>query len=559
MARGNKTKSELVYVPLGGAGEIGMNLYLYGTGPANDRQWIMVDLGIGFSGDAYPGVDVIVPDLSFIEAERDRLLGIVLTHAHEDHYGAVADLWRRLKVPIYATRFTAEMLHGKLESAGLLDEVEVNLLALDARFELGAFDLEFVSVSHSIPEPSALIIRTSEGTVLHTGDWKLDDAPVIGTPTDLNHFRALGDAGCDVMVCDSTNVFRDGVSASETEIADSLAKIIKSAKQRVAVTTFSSNVGRIASLTRAGQRAGREIVVGGRALHRVIGAARASGYLADAGQFLSEAAYADIARNKLLLLVTGSQGEPRAALSRIAAGSHPNVALEAGDMVIFSSKTIPGNEASVGRIENQLARLGVDVVEANRHMVHVTGHPRRDELKQMYEAVRPISAVPMHGEYRHLVEHTKFARAQGVKHTAVVANGTLARLAPGPVKIIGEVTAGRWLRDGDVLVPESDTAVRERHKLANSGAVFVSVVLDGQGAQADDAEIHLVGIPELGRGGKDLGQVVEKAVDAAIEKMSRARRRDPDYVSEMVRRAARGALSREWGKRPICQVAVSVL
>ncbi|MHA1545026.1 MAG: ribonuclease J [Alphaproteobacteria bacterium] len=557
MAR--KSASELVYLPLGGAGEIGMNLYLYGTGPASDREWIMVDLGIGFSGDTYPGVDVVVPDLSFIEAQRDRLGGIVLTHAHEDHLGALADLWRRLRVPVYATPFTAEMLKSKLENAGLLDEVEVNVLPLDARFKLGSFDLEFVSVAHSIPEPSALIIRTKEGTVLHTGDWKIDAAPVIGAPSDMGPFTRLGEEGCDAMVCDSTNVFRDGASATETEIADSLTKIIKGAKQRVAVTTFSSNVGRILSLARAGQRAGREIVVVGRALHRVIGAARATGYLADAGQFLSEQAFGDIARKKVLIMVTGSQGEPRAALSRIAASNHPNVVLEEGDMVIFSSKTIPGNEASVGRIENQLARLGVEVIEANRHLVHVTGHPRRDELARMYECVRPKAAVPMHGEHRHLVEHAKFAKSMGVKNALVVPNGTMARLAPGAAKIIDEVPVGRLLRDGDILVPEADAGVRERRKLADAGAVFVSIVLDEQGAQADDAEIHLVGIPEFGRSGKDLGQVVERAVDKAIDKMSRARRRDADYVSEMVRRAARGALSREWGKRPICQVAVSVL
>ena len=553
-----KSASELVYLPLGGAGEIGMNLYLYGTGPASAREWIMVDLGIGFSGDAYPGVDVVVPDLSFIEARREQLNGIVLTHAHEDHLGALADLWRRLRVPVYATAFTAEMLKSKLESAGLLDEVEVNILEMDAKFTLGAFDLEFVSVAHSIPEPSALIIRTGQGCVLHTGDWKIDDAPVIGDPSDMGPFTRLGEEGCDAMVCDSTNVFRDGSSATETEIADSLAKIIKGAKQRVAVTTFSSNVGRILSLARAGQRAGRDIVVVGRALHRVISAARATGYLADAGQFLSEQGFADMSRKKTLIMVTGSQGEPRAALSRIAAGNHPNVALEEGDMVIFSSKTIPGNEAAVGRIENQLARLGVEVIEANRHLVHVTGHPRRDELSRMYECVVPKAAVPMHGEHRHLVEHVKFAKSMGVKNALVVPNGTMARLAPGPAKIIDEVPVGRLLRDGDILVPEGDTALRERRKLADAGAVFVSIVLDERGAQADDAEVHLVGIPELGRSGKDLGTVVEQAVDKAIDKMSRARRRDPDYVSEMVRRAARGALSREWGKRPICQVAVSV-
>lgn len=550
--------ADLVYAPLGGAGEIGMNMYLYGFGTEKKREWIVVDVGIGFTGGETPGVDVVLPDTAEIEALGKAVKAIVITHAHEDHYGAVAELWRRLRLPVYATPFTAELLKGKLYEAGLEDQVPINVLGLGSPFTIGKFNLEYVTMTHSIPEPSALIIRTDAGTVLHTGDWKLDSDPVISPNTDIAKLEALGAEGCDAMVCDSTNVFRDGESPSESEVGRSLAEIIAGAKNRVAVTTFSSNVGRLISLIKAGQKAGRDVILAGRALHRNSAAARETGYMDGVGQLLDARDFADVPRHRCLAIVTGSQGESRAALSRIAAGTHPHIKFEAGDMVIFSSKNIPGNEKSIAHVENQLAEKGLEIINADRKLVHVTGHPRRGELKRLYEMVKPKLAVPMHGEYRHLVEHAAYTKELGVEQSLVVPNGSLARLAPGPGQIIGEVKSARLMRDGDILVPESDPAVRERRSLSFAGAVFVSIVLDeASGKLACDMEIHLLGIPEASEHSPDLDEKVEGAIDRALEKLPPARRRDPDHVAEMVRRSIRGAMREMWGKKPECRVAVA--
>jgi ribonuclease J len=548
---------ETVYVPLGGAGEIGMNLYLYGAGPRGARKWIIVDLGIGFAGETLPGIEVMMPDLSFIESERNNLLAIVLTHAHEDHCGAVAALWPRLRVPVYATKFTAAMLMTRLDEHGLGDDFPLKIVEIGARLEIGPFRLEYITVTHSIPEPNGLLIETAAGRVLHTGDWKIDDRPVIGAPTDEARLRAIGADGCDAMVCDSTNVFREGSSASETDVANHLAEIIAAAPNRVAVTTFSSNVARILSLARAAQASGREVVVAGRALHRVIAAARETGWLEGAGRFLDQDEGSDLPRGKTLVLLSGSQGEPRAALARVAREAHPHVTLEAGDLMIFSSKTIPGNETAVGAIENLLAARGVEVIDADSHLVHVTGHPRREELKRMYGWVRPRTAIPMHGEMRHLVEHARLARGCGVDNALVVANGTMVRLAPGPAEVIDEVASGRLLRDGDILTSGADPAVRERRRLAVSGAVFVAIVTDERGDVLVDPDLELIGIPETTGDGRSLAALVEEAIDGAIDALPGPRRRDPDHLAEMVARAVRSALAAAWGKRAECRVSVT--
>lgn len=553
-----RNADEIVYAPLGGAGEIGMNLYLYGAGSERKREWIVVDIGIGFTGGETPGVDVVLPDVAALEKLGKAVKAIVLTHAHEDHYGAVADLWRRLKLPVYATPFTAELLRGKLYEAGIEDAVPLNVLGLGSPFKIGRFELEFVTMTHSIPEPSALVIRTDAGTVFHTGDWKFDDNPVIAPNTDLERLEQLGAEGCDAMVCDSTNVFRDGESPSETVIAKNLADIIAGAKNRVAVTTFSSNVGRMKSIIEAGRKAGREIVLAGRALHRMAAAAEKIGYLDGASRLLDQGDFKDLPKKRCLAIVTGSQGEHRAALSRIAAGTHPHVRLDPGDLVIFSSKNIPGNEKAIALVENRLAEKGVEIINADRHLVHVTGHPRRDELKRLYGMIKPKLAVPMHGEFRHLTEHVRLAKSLGVPETLVVPNGSLARLVPGPGGVIGELSAGRLLRDGDLLVPESDPAVRERRSLSFAGAIFISIVLDDRtGKPAAETEIHLLGVPEPIERGPDLDELVETAVEKAIESLPKARRQDGDHVSETVRRKVRAAMRDAWGKKPECRVAVA--
>ena len=551
------SRDELVYLPLGGAGEIGMNLYLYGAGPADARQWIVVDLGIGFADQTLPGIDIMMADITFIEAERNNLLAIVLTHAHEDHFGAIASLWPRLRVPVYATAFTAAMVRVRLDEFGLGDDFPLHVLEPQARFRLGPFDIEYVTVTHSIPEPYALLISTAAGRVLHSGDWKIDDRPVIGRPTDEERLREIGAMGCDAVVCDSTNVFREGSSASETDVAAHLAELIAGARACVAVTTFSSNVARILSLARAASAAGREVVVAGRALHRVIAVARESGWLDGAGLFLDQDAFRELPRHKMLVLLTGSQGEPRAALARVARQSHPSVSLEEGDLVIFSAKTIPGNEKAVSAIENRLVARGIEVIDADRHLVHVTGHPRRDELRQMYEWVRPRTAIPMHGEMRHLVEHARLARECGVETAMVVPNGTMVRLAPGPAEVVDETASGRILRDGDLLVPGADPAVAERRRLALNGVVFVAIVIDGRGDVLVDPDYEIVGLPAAAANGRAIAEIVEDAIDAAIDALPAPRRRDPDHLAEMVRRAVRSTLDAAWGKRTDCRVSVT--
>jgi ribonuclease J len=404
---------ELVFMALGGIGEIGMNCYLYGLGPAEARKWLMVDLGITFpEGENDPGIDVILPDLRFIEEERANLVGLVLTHAHEDHLGAVIELWPRLGVPIYATPFTAAMLKSKLADYGGKLRLPIQELALNARFGVGPFEVELIAVAHSIPEPNALAVRTPLGILLHTGDWKIDPTPTVGPPTDGTRLRQLGADGILAMVCDSTNALREGRSPSELDVAKSLAGIIKAAKRRVAVTIFASNVARIKAVADAAKAADRHLVVAGRAMHRVITVAMETGYLPANFKYHDQQHFSYLEPHEVVLLCTGSQGEPRAALARIAEDAHPEVRLDKGDLMIFSSRTIPGNERAVGRIQNRLIDLGCAVIADGDALVHVTGHPRRDELTEMYGWVRPRIAIPMHGEARHCARSARRCRGR---------------------------------------------------------------------------------------------------------------------------------------------------
>ncbi len=404
-------KTDFVFLPLGGVGEIGMNLYLYGYGPEGAREWLIVDMGVTFGSEAEPGVDVILPDIRFIEEERRNIAGLLLTHAHEDHFGAVTDLWPALAgIPVYATPFTAEMLKSKLTEIGLVNGFPLQVIPMGDRRKIGPFDVELISMSHSIPEPSAVVIRTPLGAALHTGDWKLDDNPLTSAPTDSARLKALGNDGIAALICDSTNAIRDGVSPSEADVAVVLARLIREAPRRVAVTTFASNVARLGSVAKAARAAGRELVVVGRAMLRVIEAAQATGYLDPNLNFHDETVFAKLPPRKVVALCTGSQGEPRAALARIAQGEHPNVELEEGDRVIFSSRTIPGNEKAVSRVQNGLADLGTEVITDQDEAVHVSGHPRRGELEQLYGWVKPGIAIPMHGEGRHLEAHARTRR-----------------------------------------------------------------------------------------------------------------------------------------------------
>src|SRR6476660_1576674 len=548
---------ELVFAPLGGVGEIGMNLSIYGIGDERRRTWLAVDLGVSFASEEHlPGVDLILPDIRYLVEERKNVAGLVLTHAHEDHFGALIDLWPRLKVPVYATPFTAALLEAKCAGEPGSPKIPVTVVALGGRFDIGPFNVELVTMAHSIPESNALIIRTPGGTVLHTGDWKIDPTPILRDPTDEKKLRALGEEGCLALVGDSTNAVRDGRSPSEADVAKTLADLIRTAPARVAVTTFASHVARIRAVAAAARAADREVVVVGRAMDRVVQVARETGHLDGVQNFRSPEVYGHLPQDKVLALCTGSQGESRAALARIANDDHPEITLNRGDSVIFSSRTIPGNEKAVGTIINNLVLQGVEVITDRDHLVHVSGHPRRDELRDLISWVRPQLLIPVHGEPLHLHEHAKLARAAGVPRVLVVRNGDLIKLGPGDPGIIGEVPSGRLYKDGTILEDSKSRAVVERRRMAFSGCAFVAIAMTEQGELADDPEVDLVGIPEKNRAGEAFDDLVFDAVVSTVEGLPRPRRRDPDALAESVRRAVRASISEQWGKKPLCYVHV---
>ena len=552
-------REELVFVPLGGVGEIGMNLGLYGYGPPRERTWIAVDFGIAFAHEDTPGADVIFPDIAFLEEERTNLVGILITHAHEDHYGALLELWPRLRVPVYATAFTAGLLNAKRAAEPGSEVVPVTIVAPGGRFTVGPFDIEYINVAHSIPEANALAIRTPLGTVLHSGDWKLDDTPVIGQPTDEARLRAIGEEGVLALVCDSTNAYRDGRSPSEQEVAREIDEVVKLAKGRVGFTTFSSNVGRIRSIALAAAKAGREVVVVGRAIRRVLDVAGELGMLSGLPPFLEEEAFAHLPPNRVLALLTGSQGEPRAALARIAADEHRNVAFEKGDLVVFSSRAIPGNEVPINRIINALTERGVRVMTDRDRLVHVSGHPRREELRHMYGWVKPAIAVPVHGEAMHLDAHAELASEIGVETVLEIEDGSLVRLAPEPAGVIDEIPAGRLYRDGKMIGDIESLGIPARRRLAFAGHVGVAIVLDRKGELLADPDVALMGLPEQDPAGRPMEETVLNAALGAIDSIPRPRRRDPELVRDAVRRAVRAEVAAGWGKKPNCTVFLSVV
>jgi len=550
---------ELVFAPLGGVGEIGMNLSLYGLGPERARKWLAVDLGVAFAGDDLPGIDLIMPDIRFLIEERRNLLALVLTHAHEDHFGAIIDLWPRLRVPIYATPFSAALLEAKRQSEPGAPEIPVQVVPLGSRLTIGPFDVEFVSMSHSIPESNGLIIRTGLGTVFHTGDWKLDPTPVIGPATDEAKLRALGEAGCLALVGDSTNAVREGRSPSETDVSKSLADLMAASPGRVAVTTFASNVARLRSVADAAKACDREVVVVGRAMERVVGVARETGYLEGVQEFRGTDTYGYLPPDKVVALCTGSQGEARAALARIAKDEHPDVTLSKGDRVIFSSRTIPGNEKAVGAVINGLINQGIEVITDRTHLVHVSGHPRRAEMADMYSWVKPHIVVPVHGEALHLFEHAALARKIGIPQVLTCRNGDLVKLAPGNPGVIDEVPEGRIYKDGRLLVDAEARTVADRRRLSMTGVVSVALALDDKGMLAADPEVELIGIPEADQEGEKFAELAYDVALETVEDMPKARRRDPDAIGESVKRAVRAAIASRWGKKPLCIVLVVVV
>ena len=541
-------RDELVFLPLGGSGEIGMNFNAYGFGPAHRRQWIVVDCGITFGRETHePGVDVILPDIRFLAEQRDAVLGIVATHAHEDHIGAIAPLWPSLKCPIYATPFTAKLIEGKLAEAGL--SVPVRQVPVGGSLSLGPFAIDFISITHSILEPNLLAIRTPLGLIAHTGDWKIDPDPVLGEVTDSDAIRKLGDEGVLALVCDSTNALVPGHSGSEAKVRSSLSDLVGGLKGRVAVTAFASNVARLDSVAHAARRHGRTLALVGRSMHKIVGAARDSGYLKDFPQTLDAREAADLPGRKVLYLVTGSQGEPRAALARIAEGNHPDVRLGKGDAVIFSSRVIPGNDLPIFEMHNKLSALGVEVLTAEDHFVHVSGHPARDELAEMYRWTRPRIAVPVHGELRHMAEHARLAKSLQVPESLVPANGQLYRLAPGPAELIDEVPSGRLHMDGRVLVAEGEGLAKTRRAMGYAGLIAITLVLDQKGRPASEAAILAEGMPQ------PVEAAIRTAVDETLDRYN-PKKTDAEELRETVRRAARRAAQDAWGKKPITRATV---
>jgi ribonuclease J len=544
---------ELVFLPLGGSGEIGMNFNAYGYGPAHDRRWVIVDCGVLFGREtSQPGVDVLMPDIRALTGNREKILGIVATHAHEDHIGAIASLWPMLRCPVYATPFTAQLIAGKLEEAGLSGKLRVGQVPVGGSLTLGPFTMDFISITHSILEPNLLAIRTPLGVVAHTGDWKLDPDPLLGAPTDTAALERLGNEGVLALVCDSTNALVPGTSGSERAVRESLTALVGTLKGRVAVTGFASNVARLETVAHAARVHGRQIALVGRSMQKMVSAARACGYLADFPPVLDEVEAMDLPPRKVLFLCTGSQGEPRAALARIACDSHPNVHLAEGDAVIFSSRVIPGNEVSIFALHNQLVARGIEVLTAEEHFVHVSGHPCREELAQMYRWIRPRLAVPVHGEIRHQVAHARLARQMQVPQALIPRNGDLLRLAPGRPELIDEVPSGRIHLDGQVLVAEGEGLAKSRRALAYAGLLAISIVLDAKGRLATLPSVLAEGMPE------PVAEAVRRAVEDRVREAG-GRRNDPDGLAQDVRRIARRAAQDAWGKKPVTRVMVSEL
>jgi ribonuclease J len=539
-------KNELLFLALGGSNEIGMNVNLYGC----QGKWVMVDLGLTFANSEYPGIDLILPDLDFIEQRKDDLLGIVLTHGHEDHIGAVAYFAADLGVPLYASPFTATLIRGKLEEEGIADSVELNIIPMEGSFDLGPFGFQFVTLAHSILEMSACVISTPYGKVFHSGDWKLDEQPVIGMPSTAEQLTAIGNEGILALICDSTNAFNSGNSGSEGSVKADLLKSVKAAKGRVLLTTFASNAARLQTMGEVARETGRTLCFAGRSLHRIIEAAQANGYLKDLPKTVDMESVDGLARKDVMVVATGGQGEARAALARIAEGNHP-VKLEEGDTVIFSSKQIPGNEIAIGVIMNKLAERNILTVTEKQAHVHVSGHPGQPELAKLYDWIRPAVLVPVHGERRHMAEQARFAEAHGVKNTLVQSNGDVVRLAPGKPEIVGKERTGRLILDGDTIISADGATINERRKLSWYGLISVAFALDGNDRLLGNPQIRLHGIPIE----EDLDDFIDDAADAVV-KAVRENKGDFEKLRESVRLAVRRVATSWTGKKPIVDVMI---
>ena len=541
------SQNEIQFLPLGGCGEIGMNMSLYGYG----GHWLMVDCGVTFGDSSTPGVELIVPDPHFIIQNNQKLTGIIITHAHEDHLGGLPYLWRQLKCPVYATPFAAGLLRKKLVEVGLSELVTIIEFSSGNQVNVDPFEISFIPVAHSVPETHCLAIKTGIGTIVHASDWKIDKEPLIGLPTDEACFREVGNTGVLALLCDSTNVFEDGFSGSEGTLRQSMIEVISNCKGRVAVAFFASNVARMETCIRAAQENNRRIALVGRSLIRIAEIAKNCGYLSDCPEFIDVRDIGYLPQEEVLIMVTGSQGESRAALSRISNDNHPEISFTEGDTVIFSSREIPGNELSIGRLKNQLAKLNVHVIEENDAFVHVSGHPAREELKQLYDWINPSLMIPIHGETRHLIEHCRLAKKCGIPSALKVENGEVLSIRPDKAEIIKEVQSGRYAVDGRRLIPLKGDVMKSRRRLNLTGNALVTIVLD--------KHCELLKVPKLSAPGivDDMGQDVvmhSKAVSSiekTIQLMSRKQKIDDEKINRVVSSSIRKIFYQETGKRPM--------
>ncbi|MEI8394612.1 MAG: ribonuclease J [Rhodospirillaceae bacterium] len=542
-------KDALCFLPLGGSGEIGMNLNLYG----HAGKWLMVDLGIGFGDDTMPGIDILVPDPAFIRERKEDLVGLVLTHAHEDHLGAVQYLWPELECPVFAAPFTAAVLRAKLHERGLVGRLKITEIPRSGRFDVHPFNVEMIGVTHSIPEARILVIRTAAGTVVHTGDWKLDPEPMVGLVSDEARLAAVGDEGVLALVGDSTNAPVPGTSGSEAGVRVGLTDVIGRFSGRVAVTCFATNVARLESVAAAAAVHDRRVALVGRSLWRIFEAGRSVGFFADTPEFLSEHDAGYLPRDKVVMLCTGSQGEPRSALARIAAGDHPQVVLERGDAVIFSSREIPGNERAIGKVQDRLLRQGIDIVTVDQEPIHVSGHPAQEECLQLLRWIRPQIAVPVHGEHRHQTAHADLARQCGISQIVVPTNGEVIRLAPGVPEVIGEVQHGKLAIDGKRMTALNGGAMRSRHRVIFNGAAVVTVALNERGELVTAPRLAALGLVDEDTD-RDLILDVIDAVREAVAALPKAARQDDQPVIQAVRSAVRRSFNASHGKKPQTEV-----
>jgi ribonuclease J len=542
----NDSEDDLAFLPLGGTGEIGLNLNLYRC----NGRWLAVDCGLGFGGAEHPEVEILVPDPGFIAERRDRLVGLVITHVHEDHIGAVAWLWPSLRCPVFVTPLGAAVLRRKLAETQRLSQVPIRIIPPGGAFELLPFSLQFIRMAHSTPEAQALVIRTAAGTVLHTGDWKLDPDPLIGPPTDEGALAALGAEGVLAMVCDSTNAMVEGHSGSEAEVRRSLSVLIRELRGRVAATCFSSNIARIESIALAARDAGRSVCIVGRSLRTLTAAARECGYLSGVPEFVPEDDIGLIPDDSLLMLISGSQGEPRSALTRVAMDAHPRAVLGEGDTVIFSSRMIPGNERAIGTVQDNLVRRGVNVMTDMDHLVHVSGHPARDELRRMYRLVKPRYSVPVHGEWRHLAAHAELAREAAVT-PLLMEDGDVLSLAPGRPEVVDSAPVGKLVPDGGRLVPLSGPVMSARRRMLFNGVVVASLAVDAAGRIRGAPRVSAPGLFEPDD--PETARIAEEFVEAIAELPAQLRRDDAG-LSDAARSALRRAVGRRLQKRPLVDV-----